>query len=463
MKRKIGTAVLAAVMVLSMTACKTGPQNDNTTTTTTTAATTTTTAGKPIQITVATKPAATVSTTTSSTTSTQAADDRAFGKLMTDGEFPVHGFYTPAALELAESLSYVEFVDEKQLITTDTSPFTDTVIRLPDEEFRFLHESAVIEFKGVLFAAWYSCPEKELQGYTPIHGARSFDGGKTWTEMVRWADDPTEQEMYCAPAFLVENGALYMFVNTMRGFDNINSLELYKWNETTNTFDKQWRRTMNFKMNANPVKLSNGKLVISGRTGEMGKNPLNPALLISDSATANGDWRIVQVDDTQVQAPETSVVEINKILYMFCRNEPGSVGTELSVAEAPLVYVSKDYGETWSQPATHDIPLRAVKLYAGTFSDGRNYVIGNIESSGRTRLAMYVSEPNSCRFTKRIVLYDTKDAPIENTVMCHYPCVYEQNGKVYITVTLNYDNTGLGDDLFQIRGLQCFTAKLTDL
>ena len=39
-----------------------------------------------------------------------------------------------------------------------------------------------------------------------------------------------------------------------------------------------------------------------------------------------------------------------------------------------FLYLSKDNGEHWSLPITHEIPLSASKTYSGTLSNGRNYL-----------------------------------------------------------------------------------------
>ena len=61
------------------------------------------------------------------------------------------------------------------------------VLCRPDGEYGFLHDCAVISFKGTLFAAWYNCPEGEMVGKSVIRGRRSEDGGKTWSEIFTLA------------------------------------------------------------------------------------------------------------------------------------------------------------------------------------------------------------------------------------------------------------------------------------
>lgn len=385
-----------------------------------------------------------------------------FGELMNDGRFTVQPFYTEAGLELAKTLPYVNFLDDERLTVTDAQP-TISVVNLPSADFTFLHESAIIEYNGTLFAAWYSCRALELVGYTPIHGARSFDGGKTWTPKEIWAHDPNEVELYCPPAFGVCDGKLYMLVNTMRGFDNVVALELYCWNTQSEAFEQVWRKRMCFKMNTNVIALPNGKLMIPGRSGRMGENPLNPAVLISDSGKIDADWRIVTVDPVERIAPETTVIVEGDTLYMFSRsNKP----------EVSFVYVSTDYGETWFGPATHDLPMRAAKMYAGTLSDGRHYLVGNVDIWNRSKIALYLSEPHSCRFTKRYLICDTAQQAVPNTESCHYPSVHESDGRLYITLSMGYAKSSeivpiteknTNDYAWFVRGLHLFTLDVDQL
>jgi hypothetical protein len=59
---------------------------------------------------------------------------------------------------------------------------THTVIERSDtDRYKFLHDPAIAAHKGVLFAAWYNCPEKEMVGESLIRARRSADGGRTWS------------------------------------------------------------------------------------------------------------------------------------------------------------------------------------------------------------------------------------------------------------------------------------------
>ncbi len=55
-----------------------------------------------------------------------------------------------------------------------------TVIhRAGADRYNFLHDSAIVEHDGVLFAAWYNCPKDEMKEESLIRGRRSYDKGET--------------------------------------------------------------------------------------------------------------------------------------------------------------------------------------------------------------------------------------------------------------------------------------------
>lgn len=324
----------------------------------------------------------------------------------------------------------------------------------PNEEFNFLHEAAIIEFKGVLYASWYCCPKTELHGYTPICEKRSFDGGKTWTELNIVADDKSGKILYCPPVYGICDGKLYMLMNQMVAPDHIHSLDLYVLNETTDKFEILWSKPIPFKLNTNVVTLPNGKLMLPGRIAKLDGFPNTPAVLISDSGKIDCEWRLVKIaengnlpDGKKLVHPEISVICNDNILYMFCRNDQ---------REPSLVYISKDFGESWSQAHIHDIPFRGVKIYGGTLSDGRHYIIGNIDESNRSKLGVYFSQKGKMVFDKYIILSAKENPCVENANACHYPCAYEANNKLYIIATVNLDGVS-------VRGAVLFVIDLKDI
>ena len=337
-------------------------------------------------------------------------------------------------IRLVNMLKSIKFLGDVTDIPKEVCRELYTV-QMPDDEYAFLHEAAIIEYKGVLFASWYNCPETELKGRTPIRGRRSYDGGKTWTEPEIIVDDSTEDIMFCPPVYGVCDGKLYLFLNQMVAADHIHSLDLFVLDEEKDKFVKLWSRPIPFKLNTNVYTLPNGKLILAGRCGEIDRFPNTPAVLISEDEKIDGEWRLVKVAENGILPdgeshvhPETNFFYAENKLFLICRNDLRLV---------PIVYVSEDFGETWSEPYSYDIPMINSKMYSGELTDGRHYIIGNIDVKNRSRLAIYFTDDDSAVFTKRVILHDGAEDAFPTASAYHYPVACEHNGKLYIIYTVN--------------------------
>ncbi len=365
----------------------------------------------------------------------------------------LHSFYEFEDMLLAVKMPSNRFLDLDQY-QEDASGFSYTHVHDPGEEFgTFLHEAAIMEFEGVLYASWYNCRENELVGYTPIVGRRSYDGGETWTCPEIIADDPCGRILYCPPVYGICDGKLYMLINQMVSADHMHALDLYVLNQQTDRFELLWSRPIPFKLNTNVVRLPNGKLILPGRIAELDGFPNTPAVMISDSGKIDAQWRVVKVapngdlaDGSRLVHPETTLLCCDDVLYLFNRNDQRKV---------PLVYVSRDFGESWSEAMTHDIPYRSTKIYSGTLSDGRFYLIANIDCQNRSKLALYISERDELKFTKQKVLIDCERS--DDITKCHYPAAVEKDGVLYIIATADYVAEKLNE-----RGAILFVVDVTN-
>ena len=365
---------------------------------------------------------------------------------MNENKAVMHDFYSPEDVALAEMIPQERFLGD-QVLNINLSVET-TALRRPDEEFGFLHEAAVIEYHGVLYASWYSCRKFELSGYTPICGMRSHDRGHSWSALDILCEDKSEKIMYCPPVYGICDDRLYMLVNQMSGVDLIHAMDLYVLNNDTEKFELLWSRPVPFKLNTNVVRLPNGKLMLPGRIAELDGFPNTPAVLISDDGKIDTEWRLVNIaengdlpDGQKLVHPEITVLQAEDTLFMFCRNDERLV---------PLVYISKDCGESWSALHGHDVPYVDSKMYAGNLSDGRGYLVANIDKTDRSRLAVYFTEPGGRTFTKRQILFDPVDLPLEGAVACHYPAACEYDGKLHIIASLNYEWLRRGAVMFTL-------------
>ncbi len=347
-----------------------------------------------------------------------------------------HPFYSFDDILLAARFDSHSFLDD-HIRELSAENMEMIHVHKPDDTFGFLHEAAIIEYHGVLFASWYNNHKTELHGYTPICERRSYDGGKTWTELQIICEDPTGKILYCPPVYAIDHERLYMLVNQMVAPDHIHSLDLYVLDPDTDQFTLLWSRPIPFKLNTNAVKLPNGKWMLPGRMGQLDGFPNTPAVLISDSGNIDGEWRMVKIaengdlpDGSSLIHPEITVICAEDVLYMFCRDDQRRV---------PLVYRSDDLGETWSDACSHDIPYVSSKIYAGTLADGQHYLVANIDVWNRSRLAIYFSKPGALRFDRRMILFDGSLPDMPQTTASHYPAAWESDGVLYVIATLNYE------------------------
>lgn len=387
-------------------------------------------------------------------------DDILAGALLSDGSFrcrPVSVLtHTDGRDPVLQSIeqpyfdendcALLEKLDVRQLMTEGLAGslkrlprypgLTETVLSYPEEGHAFIHEAAVISFHGVLYASWYENERLELQGVTPIIERRSFDGGKSWSEKQTIVTDESGQILFCPPVYCIANDRLYLFINEMVSADHMHALRLYRLNEETGDYELIWRRALPFKLNTNAVRLENGTLMLPGRLAELDGFPTTPGVLLQEDGDPEGEWRLVRIaedgtlpDGASYVHPELSAITKDSYVMMFSRDDNRKV---------PLVYGSADNGEHWAKVQAHDIPFSDSKIYAGTLSDGRNYVIGNLYP-GRSRLAIFFSKPGTVLFDTGYMLEDGVSAVLGYGVRWHYPCAYEADGKLYVICTVNVD------------------------
>ena len=310
------------------------------------------------------------------------------------------------------------------------------VHRAGSDEFNFLHDAAIVDHKGILYAAWYNCPTAEMQDSSLIRRRRSEDNGLTWSSIEIIASDKDEKGiMYVPVSYLSHKGVLYAYISNMEGGpDLVTKCEVFVLNEKTNSWNSQGFIAGPFLPNSSPIKMENNNFMMAGRmANEPGKKPIIPAIAISNGEQLTDKWEIIPLKyngklpaGENPDFPETTIIVDGKNITAFVRNHSGY----------PLLFTSNDYGQTWSDPQVHNFPFASSKMYAGTLTNGQNYVLSNIVSEGyRDLLTIVVSDPGTKKFSKIWKIRDGYNDLLNVGPEWSYPSATEFDGELYIVYT----------------------------
>ena len=309
----------------------------------------------------------------------------------------------------------------------------EQILARPDDKYRFLHDCVITSYKNVLYAAWYNCPESEITDESVIRGRYSTDKGKTWSEIRYFARDTSNKFMYVPPAFGVLNGELYLYVSRMTGHDQVRDILIFKLNKKDKSFYEVGAIAIPFIVNTSVAVMQNGKLIAGGRRTDVpGTLPLIPAVLISDSGSPLGPWRTIDIqkdgknpDGTPFKFPETGLIAHGAELTAIVRGEKKN----------PLVYKSNDFGTSWSLSGSIDFLAGGSKITCGTLSDGRDYIIGNVQGFGRNKLILAVRAKGSEAFSKAYLLQDGKNTNLNAAPEWSYPSAWEVDRQLFVIYT----------------------------
>ena len=321
-------------------------------------------------------------------------------------------------------------------------PATTTLWR-PNPRFSFLHDAAIAAFDGKLFTAWYNSAKGEMKGETQIAGRISPDGGRTWGEVKTFASDPSGQKLYVPPAFLNDGRDLWLFYSQMSGPDLVQGVVARRWDKARETFVEAAHVDVPFLPNTSGQRLDDGRWMFGGRAAPaFGRKPQRPAVLISETADPAGRWHVREIaGETYVvdgktsafDCPETALVAEDGVWTAFVRTHGATPDGCQS-----LRYRSVDCGETWTGPFPAGVRLEQVKATAGTFSDGRHYLLGNEQTwpkRPRDRLALWLAAKGTLDFRPAAVLRDGFDPALGCRGPWHYPAAVEADGRLHVVFT----------------------------
>lgn len=316
------------------------------------------------------------------------------------------------------------------------NPVDIMVHRAGSDRYGFLHDAAVVAHNNLLFAAWYNCPEGEMEGESLIRGRRSADGGLSWSGLETIASDREKKGiMYVPVTFLSLNKVLYAFVANMEGGpDRVTRCEAFVLDEKEDTWRSAGFISGPFLPNCPPVKMADNNFIMAGRMApRAGELPVIPAVAISKGDRLTEPWEIVPLKyngklpaGESPDFPETTVLADGANVTAFVRNH----------SKCPILFTSQDYGRTWSDPKVHNFPFASSKIFAGTLSNGQHYVLSNLVSKDyRDFLTIAVTRPGEKQFCRIWKIRKGYSESLASGPEWSYPCATEHGGKLYVVYT----------------------------
>jgi BNR repeat-like domain len=305
------------------------------------------------------------------------------------------------------------------------------VHRAGADGYGFLHDAAIIHHDGGLFAAWYNCPDGEIEGESLIRGRTSLDGGLSWSDPEVVASDAQGAGIFYVPvALLSHGGVLHAYVANMIGHDLVTACEVFVADETETS--RRWKSRGHvagpFLPNSSPARMPDGCFIVGGRMADdPGGKPLTPAVALSDGSNLTAPWTTVPLPcPLELPYPETALVVDQDEILALVRNDHGS----------PLLFVSSDCGRAWSGPLDHNFPMGASKMCGGMLSTGQRYIIANMPTDGyRDLLVIATSRPRESVFSTMWKVRDGFAESLDAGPEWSYPSAIEWNGHLYIVYT----------------------------
>jgi len=293
----------------------------------------------------------------------------------------------------------------------------------------------IAAFRDALYTVWCLHFHRMPQGLSTICGKVSRDGGSSWTPLQFLAEDVSGRIHYGPSAFGCYDGKLYLIQNQWIDTPAAQTLEIRKLDSASERFLPYRSLPISFIPSGNLMQLPNGTLILPGRTRLHSPYDNVPAVLIAESGRMDDEWRMIPVmednalpDGSRLICPHTDLLYCGDALYLFCRNDRRKV---------PLVFVSHDFGVSWSTPMRCDLPYaEGGRLCSGTLSTGENYLILNAECSDKryyhSKLCIYFSRKHSMVFDRELVLFDGKKECAAPVDVCNQPNAVEHDGKLHV-------------------------------
>ena len=351
-----------------------------------------------------------------------------------------------------EQLPYIDdgLLDSTNIETLGLKPSptvkTFTIFSPKDESMHYANGVVMTAFKGVLFCMWQCSLKDEDAPETSVVMSKSTDEGHTWSQPIVIAG--ANDNSYCTSGgWITTTDTLTAFINTWP-----NHLE------PTGGFTRYMVTTDGCKWsNPEPVRMYNGQPMngiieqdpyptASGRI--IGAAHFQPGLHISPIythiPTGRYGWKracfTFHDRNKQSRELEPSIYQRRDgTLVMLFRDQSSTF--------RKMASMSKDNGNTWSEPAVTNIPDARVKQSAGNLPDGSAYLVGNPTGAKRRWPLVALFSHDGIHFDHALLLraggknLQSQRYPGKaKTLGYNYPKSMVHNNKLYIAYATNKED-----------------------
>ena len=313
-----------------------------------------------------------------------------------------------------------------------------TIHQAAADGYRFLHGSAIVHHKGVMYANWANSPTNENGRHETLQGRRSTDGGTTWSDVEVIAPGFEGEERHSHGVLFVHNDELWTICSRFgvgalgRKFPGLAG-EAFVLNEPTNQWKSRGVVMDNCWPYDEPVRMANGNLI----TGGQDRDGLPVVAISRGDDLTRWDSVLIPFDpqlkpsyaETTVWAEGTHVVAVIR----------GGLGVA-------WVATSDDCGQTWSKARPSKLPMTRSKAYLGKLSTGQLYLLSNLRN--RDTLVISVGKPGEQTLGRMWRIRHGKSEPPRfpgkgKFKQWSYPYGYEHDGKLFVVCSIGKEDCGL--------------------
>ncbi len=305
-----------------------------------------------------------------------------------------------------------------------------------DGDYQFLLGAAIIKHDGRFRISFANSYRFENDDNTILAEKCSDDGALSWSDYKR-ISDKTAGWGRSHGVYFEDGCALYAFCPKARyghgpGYPDL-VMEGYVLDDSGSFKSLGIVLDADFWPLCEPIRLDNGAIVMAG----LKTNDAQAAVALCDEKDLT-KWEMKVIPNPQNLAiwGETTVLKNGNELIAIIRGSD-----EIGCA---LISRSIDFGKSWSALEKTNFPIAPSKMYAGTLSNGIDYLVfSSKKENNRDTLCIAIGKNGI--FDKVFLIRYGFDAPPKYWLYNEwcYPYAYEDGGSLYVVYAKNKEDCEL--------------------